>query len=245
MLFIKSTIFNITLYLWTVLSVLVHLPVFALPKRHLLHAQWRWGGQVNWLMDKLTGIELEIRGLEHISHGPCMIASKHQSAWDTMSWLNTVHSPAIVVKSELLWIPIYGQMCMKSGMIIVDRKGQAKALKKMIADGKRALAEGRHILIFPQGSRTAPDEPPDRKPYQIGVAALYGSLDVPVVPVALNSGLFWPRRSWVHYPGKIVLEFLEPIEPGLKRKPFMQTLEQRIESRTAELVAEGRRDYGL
>ncbi len=238
----RSTIFNISFYLWTVISAIVYMPVFLLPKSYLLDAQWRWGRDINWLMARLVGIEVEVRGRENLPDTPCIIASKHQSAWDTVSWLNTIRRPAIVLKSDLLWIPIYGQMCIKAGMIIVNRKGQAKALKKMIMDGQRALDDGRHIVIFPQGTRTAPDDDTSEKPYQIGVAALYNGLDAPVVPVAVNSGLFWPRRSWQRHPGKIVVEFLTPIPSGQKRKIFMKELEESIETATARLVAEGRQD---
>ncbi len=238
MIFLRSTVFNLVFYAWSAFSVIFFSFLFLLPRRHLQHAQWRWAGQVNWLMEKITNTKVEIRGRELLPDRPCIIASKHQSAWDTISWLNTVRAAAIVLKSDLLWIPIYGQMCLKSGMIIVDRKGQAKALKKLIADSRQALDDGRHVLIFPQGTRTAPGETTEAKPYQAGISALYSGLDTPVVPVALNSGVFWPRRGWLHYPGTIVVEFLPPIEPGLKRREFLSELEARIETATDRLVAE-------
>jgi 1-acyl-sn-glycerol-3-phosphate acyltransferase len=237
---IKATLFNAAFYIWTAISAILYIPALLLPKRYLLDAQWRWGRDINWLMGRIAGIEVEIRGRENLPDTPCIIASKHQSAWDTVSWLNIVRAPAIVLKSDLVWIPVYGVMCIKAGMIIVNRKGQSKALKKMIVDGQHALDEGRHIVIFPQGTRTAPDDDTTEKPYQIGIAALYNGLDVPVTPVALNSGLFWPRRSWQRHPGKIVVEFLEPIPSGMKRKIFMRELEEKIETATARLVAEGR-----
>jgi 1-acyl-sn-glycerol-3-phosphate acyltransferase len=190
-------------------------------------------------MKKITRTEIEIRGREHLPKTPSIIASKHQSAWEAINWLNAPTTPAIVLKSELTWLPIFGQMCKKSKMISVHRRGGIVAIRRMVADGKRAISKHRNIVIFPQGTRTALAEGTDKKPYLNGIAALYSSLNVPVVPVALNSGLYWPRRHWTHYPGKIILEYLEPIEPGLPRRDFMRLLARLIESRTAILVKEG------
>jgi 1-acyl-sn-glycerol-3-phosphate acyltransferase len=239
MLFIRSTIFNSVFYAWTVVSLIVQLPLLLLPRRYLFNAAGRWARQVNWLMKKITNTEIEIRGLEHLPEVPCIIASKHQSVWESINCLNAATPPAIVLKSELTWLPIFGQMCVKSQMISVHRRGGIVAIRGMIADGKQAISQNRNIVIFPQGTRTAPTEGMDKKPYLNGVAALYTSLNVPVIPVALNSGIYWPRRRWVHYPGKIILEYLKPIEPGLSRRDFTRLLAQSIETRTESLVKEG------
>jgi 1-acyl-sn-glycerol-3-phosphate acyltransferase len=149
-----------------------------------------------------------------------------------------IRRPGHVFKRELLWIPVYGWYLWRSGGISIDRTGGAGALKRMIAAARQTIAEGRHIVIFPEGTRVPVGE---RKPYHPGVAALYSQLKVPVVPVALNSGLFWGRRSFLKKPGRIVLEFLEPIPPGLRRREFLEVLEQRIEPASLALAAEARR----
>ncbi len=141
---------------------------------------------------------------------------------------------AYVLKRQLLWIPIYGWYLRKLDNLSVDRAGGASALRVMVEAGKRIIAQGRSIVIFPEGTRTVPGE---RRPYHPGIAALYTQLDVPVVPVALNSGLFWGRRAFLKRPGRIVLEFLPSIAPGLPRKVFMRELESRIETASERLCA--------
>ena len=126
-------------------------------------------------------------------------------------------------------------------MIRIDRAGGARALRGLIEGGRAALDRGAPIAIFPEGTRVAPGE---HRPYHPGVAALYRHLDCTVVPVALNSGVFWGRRSFVKRPGRIVVEFLPPIAPGLERKDFMTELERRLEPATERLVAEARRQIG-
>ena len=235
---LKSTIFNIVFYIWSAFKVIVHIPAMALHRRVLVRGMWRWGRDVNLLLRVVMGIEVEVRGLEHLPAGAALVAAKHQSALDTIIWLHLIEGPAMVMKKELFWIPIYGQMCVKVGMIFVDRKARARAMKKLIGDAKAAIAQGRKIVIFPQGTRAAPRSTVAEVPYQAGVAGLYRSLTVPVVPVATNSGVFWPRRSWLRRPGTMVVEFLPPIEPGLDRKTFMARLQDSIESASARLADE-------
>jgi len=162
---------------------------------------------------------------------------KHQSAWDALVLPVVLGDPAVVVKRELLLLPFYGWYAARAGSIAIDRKAGAGALRRMLAKAGPVAAAGRPIVIFPEGTRVAPGE---RRPYQPGVAALYQALSLPVVPAAVNSGLFWGRRSFVKRPGQIVLEFLEPIPPGRPRLQLMTELEQRIETATAALVREGK-----
>ncbi|MEX0758775.1 MAG: lysophospholipid acyltransferase family protein, partial [Tistlia sp.] len=170
--------------------------------------------------------------------GGLLIASKHQSAWDTLVFPLLVRDPAYVLKRELLLVPFFGWIMWRLRMIAVDRKGGAAALRRMLAAARRIVGrERRPLVIYPEGTRTAPG---DSRPYHPGVAALYGELGVPVVPVALNSGLYWPRQSFLRRPGRIVLEFLEPIPPGLPRRQFLAELEARIEPASRRLLAEGR-----
>ena len=235
---LRSILFQAAFLGWSTLVALYALIPLALGNRQQLFGiGGAWSDGINLLLRLLCGIEIRIEGTEHIPAGPAMIAAKHQSLWDTAIVLRLFRGPAIVMKQELLRIPIYGALCRAQGMIAVDRDGGAKALKAMLKDARAAAAEGRKILIFPQGTRTRPGE---HVPYQPGVAALYRDLKLPVVPVALNSGFFWPKHGVRRRPGTIVLRFLAPIPAGLDRDTFMKELETRIESANAALEAETR-----
>jgi 1-acyl-sn-glycerol-3-phosphate acyltransferase len=185
------------------------------------------------LLRIFVGLTHEVRGLAHRLPGAALYAVKHQSAWDTLIFAMLLDRPAIVLKQELLNLPLFGWYMRKCRMIPVDRKGRGAALKRMAADARDRAAAGRPILIFPEGTRVAPGH---RRPYQPGAAALYGALGLPVVPVALNSGLFWGRRSFHKLPGRIVVEFLPAIAPGLDRRIFMAELEAAIETAADRLA---------
>ena len=240
MIQLRSLLFNTAFYVWTIFSVLICVPLLVLPRLGIVRAQTLWARGVNFLLRTIAGIHVEIRGEENLPRGACLIAAKHQSAWDTLIFHIVLDDPAIVMKRELLWIPIYGWYSLRTNMIAVDRKAGTRALRSMLQQAKARIAEDRPVLIFPQGTRVAPDARTADVPYQAGVAALYSELNVTTVPVAVNSGLFWPRRQFLRRPGTIVLEFLPVLPPGLKRRDFMAALEQRIEPATARLVAEGR-----
>nr|WP_277348879.1 lysophospholipid acyltransferase family protein [Sneathiella limimaris] len=188
----------------------------------------------------ICNLKVEVRGKEYMPKGKAIIACKHQSAFETMAvhWLFS--DPAVILKKELLRIPIYGWYCQKTKMIAVDRKGHAAALRSMLDQAKAALDDERQIVIFPEGTRTAVDEAGD---YQPGIAALYSKLNHPVIPVALNTGLYWPRKKFICRPGTIVIEFFPPIEAGLKRPEFINRLKSTIDENTARLVQEGREKH--
>ncbi len=231
---LRSAAFNLAFYVWGLLLHLLCLPLLLLPS----HRPTQWAGRL-WVRSSLAllawicGLRHEIRGREHLPAGACIVASKHQSAWDTLIYSQLLEEAAYVMKQELLWFPLFGLYLMKSGVVAVDRAGGAKALRAMVADAGRFAEAGRPLVIFPEGTRTAPG---DKRPYHPGIAALYRQLALPVVPVALNSGLFWARKAARKKPGTIVLEFLPPIEPGLSRKAFMAELEARIETASARLA---------
>ncbi len=237
MITVRSFVFNAAFYVWTALMLIICTPVLALDWQLTVRCQTFWAKGVLRLMRALVGIVLEVRGRENIGQVPIIIASKHQSAWDTLIWHVIVNAPAVVMKSELLWIPFYGWYSLKAGMIPIDRRGGAAALKAMVRSARQAAERQQPIIIFPQGTRTAPGT---QAPFQPGVVAIYRGLGIPVVPVALNSGLFWPRRSLSRKPGTIVVEFLPRIEPGLDRSSFLAELEVRIESATTKLEDEAR-----
>jgi 1-acyl-sn-glycerol-3-phosphate acyltransferase len=194
-----------------------------------------WAQGVLELLRVIVGLDHEIRGLDRITCGGCIVAMKHQSTWDTLILPIVLGDPAAVVKRELLLLPFYGWYAARAGSIAIDRKAGASALRRMVAAARTVATQERPIVIFPEGTRVAPGA---RLPYQPGVAALYQALAVPLVPAAVNSGHFWGRRSFVKHPGRIVLEFLDPIPPGWPRRRVMAELERRIETATAALRRE-------
>jgi 1-acyl-sn-glycerol-3-phosphate acyltransferase len=237
MVILRSTLFFLYFALITVVIFIGCLPALVMPRHAAVNASRMWSRLTLWGLKYLAGLDYEVRG--KIPTDGVLIASKHMCLWDSLALYLVLYDPAAVLKRELLSIPFYGWYISKAGVIAIDRGGHASALRKMAAEARGAFASGRSVLIFPEGTRKAPDAPPDYKP---GVAGLYGQLDAPCVPVALNSGVFW--TGWmglIKKPGKIVLEFLEPIPPGLKRQEFMATLQERVETTTSRLVAEGRR----
>ncbi|MEN8721394.1 MAG: lysophospholipid acyltransferase family protein [Alphaproteobacteria bacterium] len=234
---LRSLTFNSLMWLWTVFTALLCIPFLIAPRITLVYAMELWAGGIMFLLRYVGGIKYEIRGRENLPDKPALIALKHQSMWDTIILHLLIKDPVIILKKELAGIPVYGWIAMRLGMIAVDRDSGASALKKMVQQGKQRLAGGQHIAIFPEGTRAEPGEAPDYKP---GIAALYKQLDVNCVPVALNSGLYWGRRSFTKHSGTIVIDVLPPIPPGLKRKAFMERLENDIETATANLVAEAK-----
>lgn len=236
MSWVRACAFNLVFALWTLLIGTLALPVLLLPRRVNMEFGRFWARSVLVLLRVLVGLGCEVRGRERLPPGGYILALKHQSAWDALIVPIVLGDPAVVVKRELLWFPIYGWYAARSGSIGIDRRGGAGALRRMVAAARPVIAAGRPVVIFPQGTRAAPGL---SLPYQPGVAALYQALGVPLVPAAVNSGLYWGRRSFLKRKGRIVLEFLDPIAPGWPRKTLMSEIERRIESATAALVREG------
>lgn len=232
-LWLRSLAFNVGWYLASATIAIAGAPILLLPRRAVVAWAKLWIVVVLWWLRVTCGLSHRLRGLENLPAGPVIIACKHQSTWETMAFTLLFADIAIVLKRELLFIPIVGWAMARAGNIAVARGDGAQALRGLVRQAKAAIAEGRSILIFPEGTRVAVG---DERPYQVGTAALYRQLGVPVVPVALNSGLFWGRRKWVKRPGVITVEVLPPIAPGLGREAFMATLRERIEGATARLV---------
>jgi 1-acyl-sn-glycerol-3-phosphate acyltransferase len=230
---LRSAIFFLWFALVSAVICIVFLPALILPRQVTVWMSRRWSALNFWGLRVIAGVRFEVRGT--VPRDGVLVAAKHMSMWDTMALYLVLDDPAVVLKRGLQLIPFYGWYITKAGSIPIDRGGGASTLRKMTASAKRALDAGRSILIFPEGTRKKPDAAPDYKP---GVAALYSQLGVPCVPAALNSGLFW--TGFVKRPGNIVLEFLEPIPPGLRSREFMKVLQERIETATAALIAEGR-----
>jgi len=233
----RALLFNAAFYVETALYLVLGSPLLLGPRRWAMAALHAHALTSLWLLKAIVGTGVEVRGRENLPRGAALIAAKHQSAWDTFALVPLLHDPAIVMKHELKRIPFYGWFSAKFGMIFVRREAGPKALRRMVRDAADRAAAGRHVLIFPEGTRRAPGAPPH---YQPGVLFLYETLKLPCVPVALNSGLFWPRRSLRRYPGTVAIEFLAPIPPGLPRREFKARLETAIETATARLIAEAR-----
>ena len=236
-IFIRSLIFNILFYLAFLFWAIVALPTLVLPRAALLRVASWWAKTNILLMRIVCGIKVEFRGVEKIPKGPLLVASKHQSMWETISLLHFFDAPFFVLKRELKRIPIFGLFLIKANMIAIDRKAGGRALIAMMKRASEEVRRGRQFVIFPEGTRTAPGASPD---YKRGVVQIYADCGVPCLPVALNSGLFWPRRTFMRYPGTLVVEFLDPLPPNLPREEFFNRLRSVIEEASDRLVAAGR-----
>jgi 1-acyl-sn-glycerol-3-phosphate acyltransferase len=236
---LRSVAFNVLFYLNLTVQLLYALPTLVMPRMAIVRVAMFWGRTNNWLLRAVCGIRVEYRGLEKIPPGPLLVASKHQSVWETFALLWLFSDPAFILKRELLWIPFFGWYARKARMIPVNRGRRAQALAEMSTRARGALGQGRQIVIFPEGTRRAPGAEPS---YKFGIVHLYAETGRACIPVALNSGLFWPRRSFLRYPGTIVAEFLDPIPPGLDKAEFAARLQHDIETASARLVAEGQRE---
>lgn len=233
----RSLLFNVLFYVTTALFVVLGSPLLFGPRRWAMAALAVHGRFELWLLKVIVGTKLEVRGREKLPRGACLVAAKHQSAWETFALIPLFRDPALLMKRELFWIPFHGWFSKKFEMIPVDREKGPAALRAMLRETKKRVADGREIIIFPEGTRRPAGAPPD---YKTGVVLLYEALGIPCVPVALNSGLFWPRRSLLRRPGTIVVEFLDPIPPGLPKAEFLSRLTESIETATNRLLAEAK-----
>lgn len=229
---LRSVIFLLYCYaamLWFGLS---YIPaVLLVNERFLWHAMRGWGGATMWGLRVICKVDVKFEGLENVPKGPAVFASKHQAELDTILPAKFLAEPVFVVKRELMKIPVFG-FYMKR-MIPVDREAHAKALKDMLRAAQRVIAKGRQIVIYPEGTRQPIGAPPDYKP---GIAAIYRSLNLPVTPIALNTGLSWPAHGFMRYPGTVTVRILPAIPAGLSREEFMHELETRIESACEDML---------
>jgi 1-acyl-sn-glycerol-3-phosphate acyltransferase len=236
---IRSVVFNVLFYLILVPYLMVAMPTLLLPRWGIIRLAQHWGRVNLHLLRIVCGITVEWRGLEKIPAGACLVAAKHQSVWETFALLTLFRDPTYILKRELLWLPLFGWAAWRARMIPVDRGGGKPALAAMAAHVRDALAAGKQIIIFPEGTRRPAGAEPK---YKYGIAHLYGEGIAACVPIALNSGLFWPRRQFLRYPGTITVEILDPIAPGLPIDEFFERLQRDLEAATARLIAQGRRD---
>lgn len=238
-IWVRSLAFNIGYLGGSAVLAVIMIPTLAMPRGAMRWLGRVWATLVNGLLRHVIGARIEFRGLDHVPVGACLVAAKHQTTWEAIALLGVLPDACYVLKRELSLIPVFGWYAVKNKQIIVDRKAGAGALKRMLRDARQAAAEGRQIVIFPEGTRVPAGE---TRPYQPGIAALYQALDLPVVPVAVNSGVSWARHTFIKHPGSIIAEFGEPLPPDLDRPVFMERLEAAIEPATRLLEAEARVD---
>ena len=235
LMLVRSIAFNALFYLNTVLYLIVALPTFFMPYRAIIAVARSWGRTNLILLRIVAGIDVEVRGREKIPKGSIIVAAKHQSACETFALLPLFDNPVFIVKRELQWIPVFGWLTIKARMVPVDRSAGARALTALAERVRIELAAGRQLIVFPEGTRRPAGAEPR---YTRGIVHLYATAGVPCVPLALNSGLFWPRRSLKLRPGTVIVEILDPIAPGLDRDVFFERLRSGIETATNRLIEE-------
>lgn len=235
MLILRSLLFNILFYANLVVLVLTGAPRMLMDRQAVLNLARLWGRSSLWLARVVCGMRFEVRGLENIPPGALIVAAKHQSIWETFVLTLFLKDFSYVLKRELTWIPFFGWYLITGDQIAIDRSKGTSALNQVSAAANALLSEGRQLFIFPEGTRRPAGAPPA---YKYGVAHVYATTHAPCLPVALNSGLFWARRSFRRRPGTVVMSFLPVIEPGLSPRDFLAELQRRIETETDRLNAE-------
>ncbi|TWG90383.1 1-acyl-sn-glycerol-3-phosphate acyltransferase [Mesorhizobium sp. J18] len=239
MIALRSLAFNFVFYLNLVIQMILWTPYYFLaPRKKAWIVPKFWARSSLWLQEVLAGTKTEITGLENLPDGPCIIAPKHQSFWDTIAFLPDIPDALYILKRELMWIPVFGWYVAKMRMIPIDRGSRSKALRQAVREARIRMAENRQLIIYPEGTRRPPGAEPS---YKYGIVELYNQLNIPVVPVAHVAGLYWPRRRFMRYPGTIHARFLPPIEPGLPKEVFQKRLIQETEAACDQLLVEAAR----
>lgn len=235
MLIIRSLLFNIFFILISIIEMLFFAPIyFFLPNKYVWLIPKFWAHTVIFLLRYIASIKIEVQGIDNIKNiKNYIIAPKHQSALETFVLLAYLDNPSYVLKKELSFIPLFGWYMAKTGIIAINRGSPLQALKQLIAEAKKHNARGRQILIFPEGTRRKPG---DKPAYKAGVATLYKELKVPVVPIAHNAGLYWPKNSFYRYKGTLTIKILPPIDISLDKKQFLAKLINDIEQNCNELL---------
>lgn len=237
-LFFRSLLFNICFYGWILFCSILFLPSLLFSRQFVEKITKVCVKGMDWICEHILGLHVKIIGRERFSTTPVVFAVKHQSAWETIIFHSFLNNPAIVLKRDLMWIPFFGWYLKKLQMVPLSRskKRGVQDLKNLLKAADQAVAQKRPLIIFPEGTRSKPGQ---KSTYHSGIASLYLHLNIPVIPIAHNAGLYWPRRGFLKYSGCITLELMEPIQPGLSRQEFMRILENKIETTTNKLIREG------
>ncbi len=235
MIKLRSLVFNLAFYLNLIVLMILGLPLILRGRHGVFFMARLWGSTSVWLLEKICALRVEYRGLENIPEGGYILAAKHESFLETFALLKYAPDFAIVLKRELVFVPLFGLYLVGARQIAIDRNRGRSALSQIIAQAREVVRAGRQVFIFPEGTRRPPGAPPR---YKFGVAALYAETGAPCLPVALNTGLFWGRRGFTRRPGVAVIEYLPPILPGLDRDAFAERLQTTIETACGRLNAE-------
>jgi len=244
MIFLRSLLFNIAFYGFTTMVCVFLIPVLLFPRGAVLWVTKFYLNTVAILEKYILNLTYEVRGKEYLpDSGTYIVAAKHQSAYETLKLHQLFGDPTIVLKRELMRIPVFGIFLRKLDVIAINRGNKEQSVTAIIEGAKRMSKNNRPIVIFPQGTRVNVKESTKEKPYKGGIVKMYAHVDLPIIPMALNSGLFWGRNSFFKKPGKVVFQFLSPIEPGLPDKKVMKALEDRLEENSLTLMREAKQKY--
>jgi 1-acyl-sn-glycerol-3-phosphate acyltransferase len=236
MIILRSVLFNIVFYANLILQMIVLTPFyFVVSRKTALIVPKNWARSNHWLLEKMVGTTFKIEGLENIPEGGYIFAPKHQSFWDVFALLPWLSDFFFILKRELMWIPLFGWYVQKQRMVPVDRGARGRVMTAVMNRAKEEMAAGRQLIIYPEGTRRPPGSPPE---YKYGIARLYRDLNVPVVPVAMHPGLFWPRRKFLRYPGHFKVRILPAIPAGLDPDVFLKTLIDVTEAASDALLIE-------
>ena len=230
---IRSIIFYLLLFIWTFFLGIFSLPYLLLPSSHLRNLANLWISGILQLLRLTCNITYEIKGKENIPNNAVIVASKHQSAFETFLLFKLIKNSIFIHKRELFFIPIFGLYLKKSNMISINRSEGINAMRKMLNEVKQRISNGYSIIIFPEGTRKKTDEPPD---YKTGIAGIYKESNSEVLPVAINSGLYWPKHTFIKKPGKIIIKFLKLIPSQLEKSEFLKKIESVIEEETNKII---------
>lgn len=244
MILIRSILFNICFYTLTTVACILFIPTLFMSRKIILSVTRFYLSSVYFVEKYIAGLDFEIRGLENLPKGHSyIVAAKHQSAYETLKLHHLFGDPTIVLKKSLLSIPLFGTFLKKLDVIAINRDNKEASINSLLNGAKRMKDQKRPIVIFPQGTRVGVQITTKQKPYKGGIIKMSKNADMPIVPLALNSGMFWARNSFIKKPGKVIFEFLPPIEPGLPDKQVMKALEDRLETSSLKLMHEAKVNY--
>ena len=232
---IRSSLFYLFITIWTLIFGLIFSPLLITKNQHTRTACKFWARISMLGLRLICGISYQIEGLEHLPRMPYIVASKHQSALETILFWLIFPNPVYILKKELLRIPVFGWYLFRLGMIYIDRSSGASALKQIIIKTQEALKEPVSIIVFPEGTRHPPAHHSTR--YFPGITAIYNANNASIVPVALNTGICWPGKKLIMKPGMVTIRILPPIKPGLDKDKFMTKLNEEIERSSLELIS--------
>lgn len=232
----RSVLFNAIFYLNLIGQMIIMTPAyFLLPRKKSYIVAKNWAKSNHWLLAKIVGTTFEVEGLENAPQGSYIVAPKHQSFWDAYALLPWFDDPLYILKRELTWIPLFGWYLKKQRMVPVNRNARGKVMAAVMEQTKVEMKAGRQLIIYPEGTRRPPGAPAE---YKYGIARLYRDLGVPVLPVVMHPGLFWPRRKFIRHPGHFKVRILPPIEPGMDPDAFLAHLIEVMETASDQLLIE-------